>query len=299
VRLRDEAAGLRWVSEIRHDATVMTSMATDHWGNVYAAAPHQGRVRKYGPDLSTVADLRETMDRPRGFHVPFVTVRDHRAGTVTRSGRPSGLSVDSWGDAGGMRLWDLGVDVQSLAVAGGDAPAAAFTLTDQATVSLDVREAASGRVVAQRAVGVMPAGQHRIALREDELRGSGDLVLRLTAASSYPDGKTAAAQAHVQGSGAVTTLPSRPILVGNSPNPVAVSTRISFVLPAGGEDAVLEVLDASGRRVRLLGSEFTPGLNEVVWNGTNERGASVPAGVYFYRLRLDRQDFTRKMMVVR
>jgi DNA-binding beta-propeller fold protein YncE len=300
VQLRDETGGLRWGSEIHHDATVVTSLATDHWGNVYAAAPNQGRVRKFSPDLKAVADLRETLDRPRGFHVPFVTVRDHRAGTVTRSGRPNGLSVDSWGDASGMRLWDLGVDVQSLAVVGGEAPAATFMLTDQANVTLDVSEAASGRAVAHRSVGVMPAGSHSIALGDEDMRGSGDLVLRLSAASSYPDGKTVAAQAHFQGTGGTaTTLPSRPILMANTPNPVELTTRITFVLPAGADRATLEVLDAAGRRVRLLGNAFSPGLNEVVWNATNDRGVSVPAGIYFYRLQVDRQDFTRKLMVVR
>lgn len=300
VQLRDDASGLRWVTEAHHDANVMTALATDHWGNLYAAAPNQGRVRKYSPALTPVADLNETLDRPRGFHVPFVTVRDHRDGTVTRSGRPNGLSVDSWADASGMRLWDLGVDVRSLAVSGGEAPVAAFTLTDQADVTLDIREASSGRAVAHRPVGVLAAGNHTIPLRADELRGTGDLVLQLSAASSYPDGRTAAAQATFRGEGgSVATLPSRPILVGNTPNPVSLSTRITFVLPAGGENAVLEVLDASGRRVRGLGSSFSPGLNEVDWNGTNDRGTRVPAGVYFYRLRLDRMDFSRKMVVVR
>ncbi len=300
VQLRDETSGLRWVSEIHQDATVVTSLATDHWGNVYATAPNQARVRKFSPDLTPVADLRETLDRPRGFHVPFVTVRDHRAGTVTRSGRPSGLSVDSWGDASGMRLWDLGVDVQSLAVASGEAPAASFLLTDQANVTLDISEASSGRLVTHRPMGVMAAGSHTVALRDEDLRGAGDMVLRLSAVSSYPDGKTVAAQAHFQSAGGTSaSLPSRPVLVGNTPNPVQLSTRITFLLPAGGDRATLEVLDASGRRVRLLGNAFSPGLNEVVWNATNDRGMGVPAGVYFYRLQLDRQDFTRKMVVVR
>jgi DNA-binding beta-propeller fold protein YncE len=300
VQLQDAPGGLRWVGDVHHDANVVTSLATDHWGNVYAAAPDQRGVRKFSPDLTPVAELRETLDRPRSFHVPFVTVRDHRTGTVTRSGRPNGLSVDSWGDASGIRLWDLGVDVQSLAVVGGDAPAAEFMLTDRADVTLDVTEAASGRSLAHRPVGALAAGHHSIALREDELKGAGDLVVRLSAASSYPEGKTVAAQTHIQGTGGTTSaLPSRPILLGNTPNPVHDDTRISFVLPAGGERAVLEVLDASGRRVRLLGNAFSPGLNDMVWNGTNDRGTTVPAGLYFYRLRMDRLDFTRKMVVVR
>jgi hypothetical protein len=300
VHLRDEAGGLTWVGAVSHDANIVTSLATDHWGNLYAVSPERGGVRKFGPDLTEVAELRDAVERPVGFHVPFVTVRDHRAGTVTRSGRPSGLSVDRWNDATGIRLWDLGVDIQSLAVAGGEAPAAQFTLTDQADVTLDVRDPASGQPVSHRALGVMPAGHHTVALRDEESRGSGQLQLRLSAVSSYASGKTAAAQASFPASGgAATTLPSRPVLIGNSPNPVHDETRISFVLPAQGGAAALEVLDASGRRVRLLGKSFAPGLNEVLWNGTNDRGTRVPAGIYFYRLRQDRLDFTQKMVVVR
>jgi DNA-binding beta-propeller fold protein YncE len=299
VRLRDEPAGLQWAAAVPHDANVVTSLATDHWGNLYAAAPERGGVRKYGPDLTVVAELRETMDRPTGFHVPFVTVRDHRgAGSVARSGRPNALSIDRWGEATGMRLWDLGVEIQSLAVVVGDSPAARFTLTDRAALTLDVRDAATGQAVSHRSLGVLPAGGHTLALRAEETRGFGELELRLAAVSSYTGGGTAAAQTRFAATGGpATTLPSRPILLGNSPNPVRVETRISFVLPSG--DALLEVLDAAGRRVRLLGNAFSPGLNEVVWNGTNDHGSRVPAGVYFYRLRQDRLDFTRKLVVVR
>jgi DNA-binding beta-propeller fold protein YncE len=301
VQLRDEPNGLRWVAEAHHDANVVTSLSTDHWGNLYATAPERGGVRKFGPDLTPVAELRDALDRPTSFHVPFVTVRDHRSGSVTRSGRPSGLSVDRWSDATGMRLWDFGVEVQSLAVVAGDAPTARFTLTDRANVTLDVSEVGSGRSVSHRALGVMPAGGHTFPLRDEDTHGQGELMLRLSAVSSYPDGKMASAQTRFASApgGPATTLPSRPILIGNTPNPVRVDTRISFVLPAGGERAVLEVLDPAGRRVRLLGSGFSPGLNEVVWNGTNDRGTSVAAGIYFYRLRMDRLDFTRKMVVVR
>jgi hypothetical protein len=172
-------------------------------------------------------------------------------------------------------------------------------LTDRADVTIDVSDAASGRSLAHRPVGTLAAGNHTVALTQDEL-GAGDLVLRLSAVSSYPDGKMVTAQTHFQAAtGTATTFPSRPILLGNTPNPVSGDTRISFVLPAGGGRAVLEVLDASGRRVRLLGSAFSPGLNEVVWNGTNDRGARVSAGLYFYRLHLDQEDFTRKLVIVR
>src|SRR5262249_59168501 len=91
---------------------------------------------------------------------------------------------------------------------------------------------------------------------------------------------------------------SRAAMLGNTPNPVSSTTRISFVMPAGAKSAELRVFDASGRQVRSFHDGFKPGLNEIVWDATNEHGTSVSAGMYFYRLNVDKLQFTRKMVVV-
>src|SRR5262249_47304460 len=108
VHLRLDGNAFRWVADASSHADVVTSVSTDQWGNVYAAAPNQAVVRKLSPDLTPLAELHGDLARPRGFNVPFYTVRDHRTGSVTREGRPSGVSVEQWTDASGVRLWNLG-----------------------------------------------------------------------------------------------------------------------------------------------------------------------------------------------
>ena len=134
------------------------------WGYLYAAAPNRGVVRKFSPDLTPVAELKDALSRPRGFHVPFVNVRDHRAGSVTRVGRPNGVTVDQWTNASGMRLWGLGVDVVGLGLVQDGGPAARFTLTDPAEMTLEIADARDGRTLVRRSVGAMAAGVHTVPL---------------------------------------------------------------------------------------------------------------------------------------
>jgi len=302
VHLRDDGGVLQWIGDVTQDADVVTSLQTDQWGNLYAAAPHQGVVRKFAPDLAAVAELHTDIAQPRSFHVPFVTVRDHRAGSVTRVGQPTALSVDQWTDASGMRQWGLGLDVSQLAMVGGDAPAARFTLTDQAAVTIELLSASTGRSLARRSAGTLPAGIHTIALSDEDLRvasGAGEVMVRVGAVSSYPNGPSASAQTKLSMGGPAVT-PSRPTLLGNSPNPVRPWTRIAFLLSGGNDGAVsLRLFDASGRLVRTFEQQWNPGLNEVVWNGTDDHGRNLPAGVYLYRLSVGAQEFKNKMVLVR
>ena len=150
VHLRDAGDHLEWVGEVRHEAQLLTSLATDQWGNVYAASPQAASVTKFSPDLVKVAELSGDLAHPRSFHVPFVNIHDHRDGKLTRAGQPNGISVDQWGDGTGVGLWKLGVELSQLAVQGGDAPAAHFLLTDQAKLSLEVRDAGNGRTLSSR-----------------------------------------------------------------------------------------------------------------------------------------------------
>jgi len=62
-----------------------------------------------------------------------------------------------------------------------------------------------------------------------------------------------------------------------APNPFHRTTRIRLPHASGSE---LVILDASGRRVRTLRAHE----RVVEWDGTDERGAGVPPGVYFVRM---------------
>jgi endonuclease I len=71
----------------------------------------------------------------------------------------------------------------------------------------------------------------------------------------------------------------------NAPNPFAGRTTIGFDL-ARGEHVTLRVFDVTGRAVRTLadGAEMQPGSHRVEWDGRDDRGAKLGAGLYFCRL---------------
>ncbi len=304
VQLRHERDDLHWVAEAPDAASLVTSLETDQWGNLYAAAPQQGVVRKFNAALEPVAELRGALARPRSIHVPFFNIHDHRDGSLMRVGQPNALSIDEWSDQSGVSLWSLGVGIDGLRVDGGNPPTAHFILTDRATVTLEITDASDGHLVARRSTSPLEAGAQTFPLGADDLRGvaaASDLILRVSAASSYSNGPSDMAQTRFQvdGGGSVL-LPSQPVLLGNWPNPSRPSTRIDFVLPqTRGEKISLSVFDAAGRRVRSFGHSFSPGLNEVLWDGTDDNGHELKAGLYFYRLDVGTANFTRRMVMVR
>ncbi|MFH1690173.1 MAG: C25 family cysteine peptidase [Candidatus Eisenbacteria bacterium] len=85
----------------------------------------------------------------------------------------------------------------------------------------------------------------------------------------------------------------------NHPNPFSPSTLISFSLLTAG-NVELTLYNIQGRLIRTLAEETRQaGEYEVAWDGTDEFGVDVAAGMYLYRLRLGEQEETRKMILVR
>lgn len=85
----------------------------------------------------------------------------------------------------------------------------------------------------------------------------------------------------------------------NYPNPFNPETRITYDV---GKQAfvVLEVLNLLGGRIRtLVSADHQPGRYTVTWDGRDDGGKSVAAGVYFYRLRSQDVYLTRKMLYLK
>jgi immune inhibitor A len=87
-------------------------------------------------------------------------------------------------------------------------------------------------------------------------------------------------------------------LVRSNPNPFSPpahgATQVQFLvpsLPSGGTGDVnvrLAVYDFLGHLVQVLvDGPRPPGKNEASWDGSNVRGFTAPAGVYFYRLEAE------------
>jgi hypothetical protein len=82
------------------------------------------------------------------------------------------------------------------------------------------------------------------------------------------------------------------------PNPFKDSVRIQFGLPQSGAVAI-DVFDVTGRHVvNLIDRDMSAGTHDVVWNGRNAAGIPMPAGVYFYRVRLGDETLMKKMMMI-
>ncbi len=72
------------------------------------------------------------------------------------------------------------------------------------------------------------------------------------------------------------------------PSPFHARATVRFSLAQAGH-ATLEVFDVAGRRVRtLIDASWEAGEHAVPWDGTDDRGGRLGAGLYWLQLRTDR-----------
>jgi hypothetical protein len=88
-------------------------------------------------------------------------------------------------------------------------------------------------------------------------------------------------------------------LYSASPNPVIGTTNIVFSLPRP-VNVGLYLYDVGGRKVRsLVSGRQDSGYHVVSFDGNNDAGSPLPAGVYFYRLQANGKESTRKLILTR
>jgi flagellar hook assembly protein FlgD len=110
-------------------------------------------------------------------------------------------------------------------------------------------------------------------------------VYRLTAAASTPVGDRVAPVA---------------ALAANTPNPFNPRTSIAFTVARDAAPVALRIYDATGRLVRTLVDGPRPaGAQTVDWDGTDDTGRLVPAGVYVCRMLQDGTTQARRLTLVK
>ncbi len=97
------------------------------------------------------------------------------------------------------------------------------------------------------------------------------------------------------------------ILLQNYPNPFSSSTTISFNLNKllnipmiFYKQINLEIYNVRGQLIRKF--QIPNGkyqINEVVWDGKDEKGRPVPGGIYLYSLEMDKFKVTKRMILIR
>lgn len=66
------------------------------------------------------------------------------------------------------------------------------------------------------------------------------------------------------------------------PNPF--HSRIDIIAPEGLEMASASIYDLMGRKVKTLSADIS-GASRFLWDGTDDRGAQTPAGVYWCQVK--------------
>ena len=97
----------------------------------------------------------------------------------------------------------------------------------------------------------------------------------------------------------LSELPEKFSLYQNYPNPFNPTTTIRFDIPEPSHIS-LKVYNLMGQEVRTLTNEWLPtGSHHLIWNGKDQRGIPVSAGVYIYRLQSQNFQKTRKMVLLK
>jgi len=85
----------------------------------------------------------------------------------------------------------------------------------------------------------------------------------------------------------------------NYPNPFNPSTQISFNLNQGSHVELL-VFNNKGQKVNVLKNQYlNKGTYQIEWNGKDAKGNTCPSGIYFYRLKTDSAEMTKKMLMIK
>jgi len=94
-------------------------------------------------------------------------------------------------------------------------------------------------------------------------------------------------------------LPKAFALKQNYPNPFNPSTEIAFSLEQAST-INLTIFNVLGQKVKVLadGSKQA-GTHSLSWNGTDEMGALVSTGLYFYTLTDGNNSVTMKMALMK
>lgn len=92
--------------------------------------------------------------------------------------------------------------------------------------------------------------------------------------------------------------PSGFVLWQNYPNPFNAETQIAYAIPRSSRVS-LKIYNIAGQTIRILfNNETFPGEYQVSWDGKDEAGKSVPAGIYFYKLEAVDFSVVKKMILL-
>lgn len=94
-------------------------------------------------------------------------------------------------------------------------------------------------------------------------------------------------------------IPKSFALNQNYPNPFNPITYIQYSVPQF-DFVTIEIININGQKIKtIVQSSHQPGNYEIMWDGTNHYGISVPSGIYFYKLDADEFISVKKLVLLK
>ncbi len=85
----------------------------------------------------------------------------------------------------------------------------------------------------------------------------------------------------------------------NYPNPFNPETTINYSLKEDSKVS-LNIYNIKGQKVnQLVSDQLSIGQHSVIWNGKDNNGKSVSSGIYFYKLKTENYEKTKKMILLK
>jgi len=139
------------------------------------------------------------------------------------------------------------------------------------------------------AISGLPVGTYYFKVRAHNAKGWG----------SYSNLLKVSPVTGVEGEPQAEPKAQTSLLLGAIPNPTHHDARISFQLAEGGEMS-LKLYNSAGQLVRtLVKSNLSAGTHAITWDGRDDGGRKVSAGVYYYRMSANGYQKSGRLTVVR
>lgn len=85
----------------------------------------------------------------------------------------------------------------------------------------------------------------------------------------------------------------------NYPNPFNPTTTINYSLKENSKVS-LNIYNIKGQKVKQIVNEvLTAGEHSIVWDGTDNNNKSISSGIYFYKMKTENHEETKKMILMK